>query len=1255
MNSSGKTRKNSGRFRRELFYALFLLPALFSPAPAQAAINPTINYQGFLLSKATNLPVETPQAINFVIYNAPVLGTALFSETRCKIGVNKGRYDVEIGSVTPGGIPASVLLNNQNLWLEIQVDPDNNCTPPYEAMTPRMRLQASPYAFNSLYASTASAGTTVFTADIIAAHDQTTFGAITISTNLFVQGGISVGNISPGQKLSVAGLVESKGTWPDCAADPLNYTCGFRFPDGSVQVKAAAITMWEASGDNVYSINPGNLGIGEHLTSPLARLHVSSAAGDTGDLFLVSTGAIGNISPLFKVNGLGEIYGGSYFGNGATLRGVVRQGGDTMTGQLTLNGSSLTVTAPDGAGAPKLTLRTNVVISSAPAAFYGGVYISSNVYLAPGAVLYGDGGGLTDLFTYDNSKVWRTGDTMTGPLTLGYSTTTLLGSTLTVKGNAFSVDGSTFSVLNGKTAIGSTSYLARLTVGGGIIATSSITAQGGLYSPILNADQVNLNQGVRASSATFWGWDADTNYTIDTASGVLVRAGIVNAPYFVGDGSLLTHVVGTDPLRVRKAGDTMTGNLQITGSSLTVAAYGANFIYALTVASSAAPSTYYSLAVTTAGNVGVQVSDPQAPLDVRKRALISYGDDGEASLDIYASGNQGYIRWRDYSLSNSGGESQGALGYLPGQRTFAYRVMGTDPSTAGTEVFRITSDDNNVSPYWKFGIGTQNPTQRLHIAVNTLMSMPGGAPLLFVSTTTGRVAVGTLTTTHALTVNGGINAVSSITAQGGFFGDGSGLVNISTTAIPQEIKVATITAIPGSAYDAVVFTTSVYVNSKLAVGGVFSPQADLNVRGIVQVNAKPGAEAVLSLTSYDNDISASANSYIKWSDGLGSVFKGVLGVESNYKDLIYIAGGASLTDLLPGGSGTQAFRIKSDGKFIIGDAPGNAAETERFHVMTNLMVSKTGAAGALLYVSTGTGYVGISTGTPREGMHIASSLLVGGSRVAAALYVSTFTGYTGIGTGSPSALLTVGNGNILAAGTHSGVQSLPVTGPGTRLMWLPSMGAIRAGDVAGTQWDTIGDYSVAFGQNSNASAAYSAVLGGANNVVQGANSAVGGGYENVVTGESSLIPGGRWNVVRSTYAFAGGYNNYLDTNSDGTFLWAYDDTASNHGINNPDHHITAAYSFLIDPNDIKHYKVGVRTPAPQTALDVNGDAQFGSGLNKSTFTAEGFWVPRSVTTGQLPLTAPTGAVLFNASINDLCVFTGSAWYIVGTKGVTTCN
>lgn len=73
-----------------------------------------------------------------------------------------------------------------------------------------------------------------------------------------------------------------------------------------------------------------------------------------------------------------------------------------------------------------------------------------------------------------------------------------------------------------------------------------------------------------------------------------------------------------------------------------------------------------------------------------------------------------------------------------------------------------------------------------------------------------------------------------------------------------------------------------------------------------------------------------------------------------------------------------------------------------------------------------------------------------------------------------SASFNVDNGSVLFAGTNGAV---PVTGAGTRMMWIPSLAAFRAGLVSANQWDTIGINSIAMGTNSSATATSSVAIG----------------------------------------------------------------------------------------------------------------------------------------------------------------------------------
>lgn len=76
---------------------------------------------------------------------------------------------------------------------------------------------------------------------------------------------VGIGTPIPGQKLTVAGTIEST-------------LGGFKFPDGTTQTTAATGGggVWATSGSNISNTNSGNVGIGTQL--PEAKLHVRGTA-----------------------------------------------------------------------------------------------------------------------------------------------------------------------------------------------------------------------------------------------------------------------------------------------------------------------------------------------------------------------------------------------------------------------------------------------------------------------------------------------------------------------------------------------------------------------------------------------------------------------------------------------------------------------------------------------------------------------------------------------------------------------------------------------------------------------------------------------------------------------------------------------------------------------------------------------------------------------------------------------------------------
>jgi|GEM_PF-1355775 len=136
-------------------------------------------------------------------------------------------------------------------------------------------------------------------------------------------------------------------------------------------------------------------------------------------------------------------------------------------------------------------------------------------------------------------------------------------------------------------------------------------------------------------------------------------------------------------------------------------------------------------------------------------------------------------------------------------------------------------------------------------------------------------------------------------------------------------------------------------------------------------------------------------------------------------------------------------------------------------------------------------------------------------------------GNTGIGTTTPVALLHVKTGAVLFDST---IGTTPVSGAGTRMMWIPAKAAFRAGAVATTEWDdaNIGNYSVATGFGNKASGNYSTAIGSIGIASGDFSTAIG--TFNYATGSGSValgiqnFPSGNHSVAIGEENFASGSN-----------------------------------------------------------------------------------------------------------------------------------
>jgi hypothetical protein len=251
--------------------------------------------------------------------------------------------------------------------------------------------------------------------------------------SLNVNGNVGIGTVTPGQPLSVAGVIEST-------------TGGIKFPDGTVQTTASGggLSPWTTAGTTLNYAG-GNVGIG--TPSPTYRLDVTGAGhvssnfmvGDVnnGPLLLVAPSSARYVTPSIGVEGQGGAVSLGAYGANAVFLGT--------------NGvERLFVT---GAG--------NVGIGTTAPVVPLDVRCSGNCMgLRVGNSAGGNGGG-TIAWYGNGTKVWAWGQDINGAYMLNV-TDSIFGLT---------------TLNNGNVGVGVTAPAAKLHVAGNILADGTVTAR----------------------------------------------------------------------------------------------------------------------------------------------------------------------------------------------------------------------------------------------------------------------------------------------------------------------------------------------------------------------------------------------------------------------------------------------------------------------------------------------------------------------------------------------------------------------------------------------------------------------------------------------------------------------------------------------------------------------------------------------------------------------------------------------------------
>ena len=201
------------------------------------------------------------------------------------------------------------------------------------------------------------------------------------------------------------------------------------------------------------------------------------------------------------------------------------------------------------------------------------------------------------------------------------------------------------------------------------------------------------------------------------------------------------------------------------------------------------------------------------------------------------------------------------------------------------------------------------------------------------------------------------------------------------------------------------------------------------------------------------------------------------------------------------------------------------------------------------------------------------------------------TGNVGIGISWPLAQLEVDgtgieNGNILFKGQIKDIPAPPpVMGPGTRMMWYPDKAAFRAGHVTANEWDqdSIGYYSVAFGNNTMAKGQRSAAFGDQTKAT--GNNSFSSGEESSATARNA-----------TSFGFATQANSYSGTaigshnvGGGNATAWVLTDPLFEIGNGTS---LSKSNAITV----LKNGRTGINTSTPNAILHVNGNGPGGGNV-----------------------------------------------------------
>lgn len=458
---------------------------------AAVGINRQLNYQAKLLS---SLAVPVPDgvyAVKFSIYDAVSGGNRLWTAAgttgvplAVSVTVTSGLFTVQLGDVAAGQNPLDLDWNTDSLYLGVTIAADSE-------MTPRKRLTAVPYAFNSetlqgQYASSsvASTGGNLFALHQLstnaASSDRTSLAIYTSGTsNLFdylikANSGSDVFTVSREGNVTTTGNLTTNGNLRvgDSTSDVATFTA--RIGSSLVPTTNNTYDLGTPSNSwaNVYVSGTAFIGTDVVIGGSSVCLEsgincpassgssdwVYTATGDflhtvtaTTDIVLGSFASSTGAGAYFDLSGAQNGTSTFYFGN-ATNANIVLGGTSTTVGFMNslfvLDGNDFFTSGNIGAAS---SVYTNGAFIAGSATYFGDGYINKT-----NGVLRLQAGGITMLSINANSVSSSGSFVPTTNNLYNLGTSTLSWADIYSSGTIYGVS----QVLTGTSTAGSYSFTA---------------------------------------------------------------------------------------------------------------------------------------------------------------------------------------------------------------------------------------------------------------------------------------------------------------------------------------------------------------------------------------------------------------------------------------------------------------------------------------------------------------------------------------------------------------------------------------------------------------------------------------------------------------------------------------------------------------------------------------------------------------------------------------------------------------------------